>query len=458
MGNSWLCVLAGSVTMEWKTAGTGVTVIDGGEAITIAPIDSDCTSSHDEFWVAANARVGGKQRYASSTSQGLQLTTVDGALALWAPSGSISEGEVVQLGLDGVTFASTSGLPSICDEECSTGGPCSTAFLRAFKQVLGEPHPPQLELQQGQGNEAGQIELGEVLGEGIELRRLKAALAAAESRATQAEKRAAKAERLLSRHMHDETVDHLEPGALLGEQQGSGCVVTSGRVNVTGFPTVIGTANMLAMGNTIQNRVCALHGVVEFTSLNGEAVAQLDPNLRDPTGPKLPLCFPLSAMVFFAGLVLSTGSPILRSVAVQIEPHGRVLVLAGLTSSEIAAGVKLRLDGIIFQPFARFNSVPGCAPYCFPASANSTAMDNSGCVKYCAPEQYSRGHGTRLELEECRCDMVKRLECWHHDGESDIRCGQYKQLLNTYLLSGDIPPAELHQRCALTCARQLAAL
>lgn len=236
--------------------------------------------------------------------------------------------------------------------------------------------------------------------------------------------------------------------------------MTNGRIDVSGegFPTVVTTANMLVMGDTIQTRVCSLHGVVGFSSINGEAVAQLDPNLRDPTGPKLPLCAPLSAMVFFAGLVLGTSSPILRTVAVQIEPHGRMLVLAGLTPSDIAAGVKVRLDGITFQPFARFNSVPGCAPYCFPASASSTAMGNSGCVKYCAPEQYTRGEDMSLVLEDCRCDMVKRLECWNHEGENDLRCLQFKQLLNTYLLSGQMTSEELHQKCALTCARQLSSL
>ena len=94
--------------------------------------------------------------------------------------------------------------------------------------------------------------------------------------------------------------------------------------------------HLLAMGTSLQTRTCALQGVVRFTSIGGEAVAQLDPNYRDPTTGQ-PLCFPLSAMVFFAGVVSGEGvdEPISRSVALQIEPHGRMRVLGPVEPTDI---------------------------------------------------------------------------------------------------------------------------
>ena len=44
---------------------------------------------------------------------------------------------------------------------------------------------------------------------------------------------------------------------------------------------------------------------VKFTWIDGNAIAQLDPDLRDPT-LHTPLCFPLSTMIFTAGIVKSS--------------------------------------------------------------------------------------------------------------------------------------------------------
>ena len=73
-------------------------------------------------------------------------------------------------------------------------------------------------------------------------------------------------------------------------------------VNRTGFPPVLSPSNIIVMGETLQTRTCALLGTVNFTSVNSSLVAQLNPNARDPK-MGVSLCFPLTAMIFFAGIV-----------------------------------------------------------------------------------------------------------------------------------------------------------
>lgn len=241
-----------------------------------------------------------------------------------------------------------------------------------------------------------------------------------------------------------------------------GCRLVQGRVNATqaGFPSdsVIRTQQRIIMGTTVQQRTCSLHGVVGFTVMDGSPVAHLDPNLRDPvTGT--PLCFPLSSVIFFAGVVDNESSPIVRSVAVQIEPHGLLRMVAGSISAVGAtpgAKVLVRLDGITYHPFMPFNVVPRtCAPYCFALNTHGTTMGSSGCIKYCTPAQYIRKSGNEIELNNCRCDMLKWLTCFMHEG-SQFRCSQFKQLLRMHLLS--LKREASKAECGKVCAEQLSSL
>lgn len=196
----------------------------------------------------------------------------------------------------------------------------------------------------------------------------------------------------------------------------------------TGFSktSVVKSHQMIIMGSRPQTRTCALNGIVRFTSQNSVAVAYLDPNYRDPTN-NMPFCFPMSTMIFFGGVVASTAdSPIVRTIALQIEPHGRLVVIGKETRD-----IYVRLDGISYHPLMKFNKSPTtCAPYCFPTAAYGAGdMGMSGCVKYCTPTQYVRQDDTSLKPSKCKCDMLKRIDCFLHNGIKNIRCGQFKMLM-----------------------------
>merc|ERR1711918_85693 len=124
---------------------------------------------------------------------------------------------------------------------------------------------------------------------------------------------------------------------------------------------------------------------------------------------------------------------------------------SGLSDEEQNKDWKIRLDGIAYHPFMPFNTVPMCEPACFPVARNgSDTMGSAGCVKYCAPTMYLREAD---RLAQCQCTMVKRLNCWFHKGETQLRCGQYKQLIGV--------PKKLSKgsdNCDVICAQQLALL
>ena len=117
-----------------------------------------------------------------------------------------------------------------------------------------------------------------------------------------------------------------------------------------------------------------------------------------------------------AEVVLSLqASSISRSVAVRIEPHGTLRVMAGLSDEEKQIAVKIRLDGITYHPLMPFNTLPPCEPNCFPkARSEQSNMGLSGCLKYCAPTMYD---SKTNKLVNCQCTMLKRrcggMRCAH---------------------------------------------
>ena len=215
--------------------------------------------------------------------------------------------------------------------------------------------------------------------------------------------------------------------------------------------------NLIITGKHLNNRTCSLRGVVTFQSMRKSAQAQLDPNLRDPS--TTPLCFPMATQIFIAGVVKDNNSTIItRHVAVQIEPHGRLRVVG-----EEPQDINVRLDGISYAPWMPFNTPPSdCVGYCFPKVSTDKAgrtMGVSGCTKYCTPNQYETvagdtGTGRILSKQvDCRCDVMKRIECFKREGETMLTCGQYKELVRMHSLdSGKDVGFDV---CGEICARQL---
>jgi len=243
--------------------------------------------------------------------------------------------------------------------------------------------------------------------------------------------------------------DSTEIAKKVGSKMEGCTLVGDNAVNTTGF-SIINKHNLAVMGKDIDSRTCVLRGVAKFTSDGSTATAWLDPNYRDPD-TEMPLCFPVSGtMQFFAGIVNPKDtSEIERTVGLQIEPHGR-LVIIGRQPSD----VMVRLDNILYHPLMKFNDAPQtCAPYCFPTSKlGQEGVAVSGCVKYCTPTQYVRQSDTSLSPSPCRCTMLKRLDCFKRNGQADIVCGQFKRLMETSDIKGN--PTE---KCDQICAGQLVA-
>lgn len=113
----------------------------------------------------------------------------------------------------------------------------------------------------------------------------------------------------------------------------------------------------------------------------------------------------MTAMLFFGGIVESESDFIKQNVAIQLEPHGRLIVVGFETTTPL----KIRLDSIFYHPLMRLNTSPmACAPYWYllyfvpvcvespsgsfsaTAGKSNTELGTSGCVKYCTPIQVSR--------------------------------------------------------------------
>ena len=123
-------------------------------------------------------------------------------------------------------------------------------------------------------------------------------------------------------------------------------------------------------------------------------------------------------------------------------------------SFEKREAVRIRLDGILFHPFMGFNEVPlTCGGHCFPQSTpGKTTMGSSGCMKYYTPAVYDRSS----QLDNCQCDMVKRLDCWMREGSKDLQCNQLKVMVRMHLLT--TKRTATLEECGEVCARQLAVL
>jgi len=235
-----------------------------------------------------------------------------------------------------------------------------------------------------------------------------------------------------------------------------GCRLVRNQVDTTqpGFApkSILKPTNMLVMGTDVATRTCVLRGVVKFTSIGSTAIAFLDPNYRDPT-TRMPFCFPMATMIFLASVTdPKDHQQVARTVALQIEPHGRMMIIG-----KEPKGVSVRLDNIMYHPLMEFNTSPqSCAPYCFPAGKPGEGeMPMAGCIKYCTPTQYVRQDDGTLKLSDCKCAMVKRLDCYKHvskDPEvisgvkaSPTICGQFKKLMEV----------SNPKKCQQICAGQL---
>jgi len=230
------------------------------------------------------------------------------------------------------------------------------------------------------------------------------------------------------------------------------------------FPqdSVVGPSHLVIMGKSIAERTCALRGVVKFTKVgdasNASWIAQIDPNLRDPT-LRTPLCLPMATMIFHAGVVAGEAAKEIESlVAIQIEPHGRIRVISETGSMSGSTTLYLRLDGITYRPILKFLTTPNeCVPYCFDESntvPSTSLMSGTSCIKYCTPSEIDP---KTMKSIECKCDLVKRIECWARGKTTNIRCGQFKKLMGMRI-TGMNNMKHVNAKCALTCARQLAIL
>lgn len=71
--------------------------------------------------------------------------------------------------------------------------------------------------------------------------------------------------------------------------------------------------------------------------------------------------------------------------------------------------------------------------------------------------QYDRDVQGNSEINQCQCDMVKRLDCFVREGQADLQCGQFKQLVKTHRLDNRKTEDDLEE-CSPICARLLAGL
>jgi chemotaxis protein histidine kinase CheA len=450
MGNgAVLCVLQGSVILQWP----------GRSPVSIAKIDDKCTKDNANFRIAAHVRnATGHPQWLDAEGMPRFQLMINGAGTLQLWSASTTQPTKVTVFLDGVVLGSRTtkdcqscvptepqGMPTLCNTgtlaptiqastliEGRTGCSSIQTQHECLSQytALGCTWDPSTNKCTG-GKEAGVRTYA--IGESTSTD----PVAAADAVTADADK-------------------SMSENSVKGGQSGCSNVLQHRVVvedsSVTG--PLLKLENLLIMGDTLQSRTCMLRGVAEFEKINGDWVAQIDPNVRDPK-VKAPLCFVLNTMVFPAGVVTSTEGQITQLIAIQLEPQGTIRVTTKLNKEPANLRLHLRLDGNLYHPFMPALKPPttNCAPYCFPAKmlARDKMSPGTSCVKYCTPQQLDPD--TRKPLD-CKCDMLKRIDCWKHKGSLSIRCGQYKQLLGQRYLNMT-NQTMIEMQCAAICARQL---
>jgi hypothetical protein len=424
-----LCVLSGAIetSSSWGA----------GNSKAMLKLDPQCVKGYaDTYWMAASVTLDGVQQWITGDNTDYQFSLTEGnILALYAKK-IPGPGQILTVSLDGVTFAARSvgNLPAVCEQQGS-------AVQRSSK-VLGESSNGD------RSRVCTMINRASAFNGCTPVTKLPVTPKISQSQV--------EPPRTQSTHPQSPP---LPPEAAAVQ---SSCHVPKDAPNwvntaAEDFATVVPADNLVVMGDSLHSRTCVLRGVVTFTRDSSDSlVAQLDPNLRDPT-LNTPLCFPLNALLFMGGVTSGSKVHITQSVAVRIEPHGRLRITSRVeeVEEEKPNTLQVRLDGIIYHPFMRPNTAPTgpCAPYCFPESrANAEMMGApTGCVKQCTPTSISFEHG-QLNIQDCQCDMIKRLECF--GSEHAPRCGQFKELIHMHHGAMTVNSTV----CGQICARQLAVL
>ena len=343
--NTVLCVLAGTLTTTWGA---------GQSSVITAKLPSECTKDYKEgFTVGALVMVDGEKQWIDKATGTFPFQLfVKGRNVELRTGRTDLKGKTLTLSVDGVSL--------VKQGDDSSASQSDNAEADARYTALGE-------VRRFQGrwirNKAETKELRD-LEEGIDEKAAAAAKKKADGKAAKKIKKAAekaakmneeenaatkqandklakkikKAEDKLAAKVAQLKTEHAaETKELKAKVAAQNCVqdaphkkelpilpsTSSSVVDTTGF-SMISSSSLVVMGQDVDSRTCVLRGVVEFTSDNTTATAWLDPNHRDPV-TQMPLCSPISGtMQFLASIVNPKDTlQIERTVALQIEPHGR---------------------------------------------------------------------------------------------------------------------------------------
>jgi len=451
-----LCILAGSVeTSAWSASTTEDSIMEFAYHL-----DDACTAGYiTGFKAPAQVLVNGVDQWVHDGHSKFQLIIQGSSLSLRVKHGSISAGDTVRVVLDGVVLAGAdadNALPSICADGNRLGEVAALSTLRgtafetsgesdaaataatteALKEIeadsatteaLKEIEADSGHAMVGTSSNTSSNELESKVKELVEskVKELDAKIKELDAKNKELDAQNRKMSNTSCTTSMSPTAEGVLRDIEQAEQSTAAsstssqkdCRASYNKVNSTfqvgevyPIDSILGTSNMVVMGDSLQGQTCTLRGVVTFTAINNsngaEFIAQLDPNFRD-SRYNTPFCFPISTMVFFASVEDDTSSTT-RHAAVQLEPHGRLRIITP-TGTPTATHIKVRLDGITYFPLMRFNKPHECVNYCFPAkpTIGVTDMECSGCLKYCAPEQYDRQSDGTSMLNQCQCEMVR---------------------------------------------------
>ena len=416
MGSGTMCVLSGTISAIWGAA----------DSQTIGQLDPECTKGYKEgFQIVASVKMRGKQVWEQSgaaASFQLFLRGKDHSeLVIWTSLKGIA-GTAVTVSLDGTTLASGLGLKQCLSSNILGDSSISETRQHRKKQtqkVIQKLKRKNKELksklsQARSENRADPNQLRWTSSHESGMPPSYADLGESESRVTVTSM--GYLTRLEGEQKKCPKSDLRCPSSNAADSKPrdsdfDGCQLVRNQVNTSqpGFApkSVLKPGNMVIMGADVTTRTCVLRGVVKFTSFDSTAIAFLDPNYRDPK-TRMPFCLPMTTMIFLASVTDSNnstqcnwgcylgryadlkkgfgsdntkaaahykmhgkkegrnckcGERIARTVALQIEPHGRIVIIGNEPRD-----VSVRLDNIMYHPLMHFQFVPqSCAPYCFPA-------------------------------------------------------------------------------------------